>query len=374
MSRPSYEDGTAILFSELESRVTGVVACICSVLGVVGNLVTIGALLNSKKLRSHPTTLFLISLALSDLIFGGYNLPLTAHRFFHRGCEFMCLDYHVCRYFPFFFYGNLGVSIYIMSIIAIYRVFGVFNGHVLNTVFNTRTVPLMILGVWILVFGTLTLPLTEHWGQFGFESQTFSCTIVESEGETFMPAMTILGIVLPCCFISISYISIYWRVRFTGNATRKASRYGHEEEDQNNFDYHKHIKERERELTRTLLYIFLGFVICFLPFCILTVADPMPPSKNSVLHLLSYILTWTSCFINPFIYCVTNKYYYEAYKNMFVDLLRLCSVPGSRVQPVTNTTGVSNQSSTLKEQDLVELENLFNRRRNSSEIIETTRL
>ena len=35
---------------------------------------------------------------------------------------------------------------------------------------------------------------------------------------------------------------------------------------------------------------------------------------------------------------------------MFVDLLRLCSVPGSREQPVTNTTGVSNQSSTLKEQ------------------------
>ena len=35
---------------------------------------------------------------------------------------------------------------------------------------------------------------------------------------------------------------------------------------------------------------------------------------------------------------------------MFVDLLRLCSVPGSRLQPVTNTTGVSNQSSTLKEQ------------------------
>ena len=39
---------------------------------------------------------------------------------------------------------------------------------------------------------------------------------VESEGETFMPTMTILGIVLPCCFISISYISIYWRVRSTG--------------------------------------------------------------------------------------------------------------------------------------------------------------
>ena len=35
--------------------------------------------------------------------------------------------------------------------------------------------------------------------------------------------------------------------------------------------------------------------------------DPLPPSKKSGLHLTSYILSWTSCFINPIIYCFTNK-------------------------------------------------------------------
>ena len=39
----------------------------------------------------------------------------------------------------------------------------------------------------------------------------------------------------------------------------------------------------------------------------LLVVDPMPPSRLSWLHLCSYVLTWSSCFINPFIYCWSNK-------------------------------------------------------------------
>ena len=35
----------------------------------------------------------------------------------------------------------------------------------------------MILCVWVLVFAVLHLPLTSSWGQFGFEPQTFSCTL-----------------------------------------------------------------------------------------------------------------------------------------------------------------------------------------------------
>ena len=96
-SRPSYEDGTAILFSEATSIIGAVCAVIFSILGTVGNMFTILALTRSP-LRSHPTTMCLISLAISDLIFSTYNLPLTAHKFFNRGCEFMCLDWHMCKY------------------------------------------------------------------------------------------------------------------------------------------------------------------------------------------------------------------------------------------------------------------------------------
>ena len=74
----------------------------------------------------------------------------------------------------------------------------------------------MILGAWVLSFGIMYLPLTETWGQFGYEPQTFSCTIVESEGETFMPFMSTVCIGLPLAVITASYLAIYWKVKSTG--------------------------------------------------------------------------------------------------------------------------------------------------------------
>ena len=48
----------------------------------------------------------------------------------------MCLNWHLCRYFPFFFYGNMGVSLFTMAAIAIHRFFGIFYSHLLEKVFN----------------------------------------------------------------------------------------------------------------------------------------------------------------------------------------------------------------------------------------------
>ena len=51
---------------------------------IAGNLLTVVALLRCPKLRAHATTLFVISLAASDLLFCAVNLPLTAARYIHR--------------------------------------------------------------------------------------------------------------------------------------------------------------------------------------------------------------------------------------------------------------------------------------------------
>lgn len=71
---------------------------------VSGNLLTVVALLRCPKLRSHATTLFVISLAISDLLFAAVNLPLTASRYVQ---EEWVLGATVCRWVrqfsPFFF-------------------------------------------------------------------------------------------------------------------------------------------------------------------------------------------------------------------------------------------------------------------------------
>ena len=215
MGRPDYAQETELLFSETTSIIGAIFAIIFSILGTAGNIFTIVALWRSK-LRTHPTTLFIISLAVSDLIFSTFNLPLQAHRYLHRGCVFMCLDENLCQYYPFFLFGNIGVSVMIMMLIALQRVFGVFYGHSLNIYFNRFTVSLMIFFAWIISFGSMCFPLTKSWGQFGFEYQTFSCTIVESEGETYFPFIAVVGVGVPTFLIAASYGAIYYRVKQTG--------------------------------------------------------------------------------------------------------------------------------------------------------------
>ena len=62
---------------------------------IAGNLLTVVALLKCQKLRSHATTMFVISLAVSDLLFCTINLPLTASRYVH---EKWILGPDMCRW------------------------------------------------------------------------------------------------------------------------------------------------------------------------------------------------------------------------------------------------------------------------------------
>ena len=65
---------------EAASMAAFVAAVICAVLGFIGNLATLAVLLGDSGIRRHACTPFLASLALSDLIFCGFNLPLLAVR------------------------------------------------------------------------------------------------------------------------------------------------------------------------------------------------------------------------------------------------------------------------------------------------------
>lgn len=83
-----------------------------------GNLITVIALLRCSKLRHHATTAFVISLAMSDLLFCSINLPLTASRYINQA---WVLGSELCKLFPFFFYGNVAVSLLSMVAITVNR-------------------------------------------------------------------------------------------------------------------------------------------------------------------------------------------------------------------------------------------------------------
>jgi len=294
-----------IYYSRPTTVFAAVAASIFTIIGVLGNLLTVVALLRCQKLRSHATTAFVISLAISDLLFSAINLPLTASRYIH---EAWTLGTTLCRIFPFFFYGNVACSLMNMVAITVNRyVLITYHGRY-NYIYSKINILLMIVGVWIFSFGMILPPLLEVWGTLGLDKATFSCTILKKNGKSPKKFLFIFGFLLPCVAIILCYTAIFYRVRQSRMNVQKHSSSNPGKE---NCVANSQRKEDLR-LTKMMLTIFISFLVCFLPLMLVNVIDD--DVNVPALHVIASVLAWMSATINPFIYAFKNRQYQQAFK------------------------------------------------------------
>ncbi|XP_015599595.1 protein trapped in endoderm-1-like [Cephus cinctus] len=289
-------------------RAVTIIAAACaivfSIVGVLGNLATVVALLRYARLRRHATTAFVISLCFSDLIFCAINLPLTASRYLN---EAWILGETLCRIFPLFFYGNVAVSLLSMVAITINRYVLISkSAECYARLYTIRGIILMLIAIWTFSFSLLIPPLLGVWGTLGLDRTTFSCTILKKDGKSPKKFLFVLAFIVPCMVIIVSYLCIYWRVR---KSRKNLEAHGNGNRRRDGF----HRREDSR-VTRLMLTIFLCFLLCFMPLMLVNVVDDK--MQIPILHIISSILAWASSVINPFIYAGTNKFYREAYKQL----------------------------------------------------------
>lgn len=177
----------------------------------------------------------------------------------------------------------------------------------------------MLIAIWVLSFTLLLPPLTGIWGRLGLDEKTFSCTILRKNGKSPKKMLFVIGFIIPCVVIIVSYLCIYWKVR----QSRK------------NLEAHAGVRRNtgfqrreDSRVTRLMLTIFLCFLLCFLPLMLVNVIDDKV--KVPILHVVGSILAWASSVVNPFIYAGTNKLYREAYRQV------LCPITNSK----TNGPGI----------------------------------
>lgn len=286
----------------------GLAAVLLAVLGLAGNLVTVASLASHPRLRRQPTTLFVISLAVSDLLFCAVNLPITALRYFQRGWT---LGAALCRLHPFLFYGNYGASLISMVAIAVNRYVLIAHYSLYCRVYRRPFVLLMVAGVWLFSFGWLVPPLLSLWGSLGWQPATSSCTILrDAAGRSPKMFLFLMGFTLPCLAIITCYSAIFYRVRSSRraatststplSAARKAV---------------ATVRSQRRDdiqLTKTMLTIFVVFLVTFLPAVLANVLEERLPLP--LLHLLASVLSWTSAAANPLVYSLLNSQYKEAFR------------------------------------------------------------
>ncbi|XP_052901926.1 G-protein coupled receptor moody isoform X1 [Anopheles moucheti] len=335
--------------------------------GIVGNLLTIVALLKCPKVRNVAAA-FIISLCIADCLFCIIVLPFNALRFIQGTWNH---GETLCTLITFMQYGSVGVSLLCITMISINRYIMIAHYSIYPKVYKTSWIIVMIIACWLFSYGFQLPTLFGVWGKFGYNHQLGTCSILpDDEGRSSKTAMFIIAFIIPCIIIVICYSRIFCVVHKSDKRMKNHSKSqcnipnnlrsavdpasplsagSSSSANNNSISYTasssavkvagtrsaadaRDAKARRNEwrITKMVLAIFLSFVCCYLPITISKIVD-----KNvsyPVLHIIGYIMLYLSACMNPIIYVIMNKQYRQAYKTViFCKPSRLLGFGGSSV-------------------------------------------
>lgn len=187
--------------------------------------------------------------------------------------------------------------------------------HLYAQIYRPHIIVLQLFLVWGLAFMTMVPPLLGIWGTLGLDESTFSCTILKKDDKSIKKFLFLVGFLLPCIVIIISYTCIYYIVR------RQRQKLNSHVQNGSGKTASVAVASREREdsrLTAMMLTIFICFLLCFLPLTIVNLIDDK--HEYPWLNIISSVLAWASSVVNPFIYAASNRTYRVAYFKLFSAL------------------------------------------------------
>lgn len=286
----------AVLYSRPMMTAAGSFTIIIMVVGVLGNLLTLVALLRHSKIRTVAAA-FIASLCLSDLLFCFLVLPFSASQFFHGTWihgEILCTMVPTLRY------GTIGVSLLSIASISINRYILIAWPQLYSKIYTKTKVILYIAAIWLFSYGLQVPTLMGKWGEYGMDEKLGTCSIKrDKNGNSSKTALFIIGFALPSVIIVVCYSNIFWVVR------KSHKRLAQHCTNDGKF------KRSEMKITKMVLVIFVCFVVCYLPITISKVFDP--EVKHAPLHVLGYLLIYLGSCVNPVVYVTMNKQYRNAY-------------------------------------------------------------
>lgn len=306
---PEYEES-------LRYIITFVLICV-PVLTVFGNFVVILAVITHRKLRT-TTNAFVVSLAVADMCVSIFVMPFSIYqqlnnKLWHLG-ELLCklsssLDVMMCT-----------VSIFHLSCLAIDRYLAICRPF-LHERLTIRWVSFMLTLCWVTPIFISFIPIFKGWNHIGIED-IISCAFpVDSNVCMFV-------VNIPFAFIC-SFIAFYIPVAFMGVCNVKiymaAVKQAHQIrvlEAAGNHNHYSHCKRKskfkqESKAAKTLGIIMGCFSVCWFPFFIMNIIDPL--IGYSILYVPWQIALWLgyiNSLMNPLLYYYFNRNFYTAIRRL----------------------------------------------------------
>lgn len=345
-----------------------------TVIGVVGNVMTITSVATSRKLQTVPNV-YVVNLAIADLAICALSAPFSIYTLMESNQVLELGD--LCKFMGALTLLCLIMTIVNLTLIAVNRYVLLVRGSKLYVrLFTRRNVVISVVGVYSMAVLGILPPLV-GFGQMGYNYKMGICIFIASDVSTYWYVQGILHILIagPCIFLTVfCYVRILMHFRAAEQriveqaygcggsssavspsaATRASSTNGgspraiytagptassdHDSshiEDcelsssatapangssavttksyEASYTSVRHKRSRaSRRVTFNLLTVFLIFLICWLPIIIIFTVDYYNQFPAVISHYAIMLAMANSC-LNVFIYAGMNRGFRKTY-------------------------------------------------------------
>ncbi|XP_048576843.1 melatonin receptor type 1A [Nematostella vectensis] len=295
---------------ELARRSLGLVAVesiFCAIFILVaffGNTIVLWIVYKNPSLRTIPN-LFVISLAVSDVIMSGFCAPMCL-AILITGRD--VLGDALCNLQGFLVTILARVSLWTMGLVAINRFFLIVKPNMYRKIFKASYTRWMVIAVWVLSCAE-PVPYLARGHRYFFHPAKVFCF-----PDSRMPAVIITGYIvvgIPMPILNYCYYKVFQAIRkhrrrLQGMRSNQPSMGGPSVEDIN--------------VTWTLFWTVCALLVCWTPISAIDIVDAARDTLASFprpVYMLYLYLGQISTAVNPFIYGVMNKSFRDAYKRLF---------------------------------------------------------
>ncbi|KGL90158.1 putative G-protein coupled receptor 83, partial [Charadrius vociferus] len=284
------------------------------VFSLFGNVLVCHVVIKTKRMHS-ATSLFIVNLAVADIMITLLNTPFTLARFVNSTWIFgkgMC---HVSRFAQ---YCSLHVSALTLTAIAVDRHQVIM--HPLKPRISTAKGVIYIFVIWIMAT-CFSLPHAIYQKLFTFEysEEVTRCLCLPDFPEPadlfwkYLDLTTfILLYVLPLLIISAAYMTVakkLWLRNVIGDVTT---------------EQYFALRKKNKKTIKMLMLVVILFAVCWFPLnCYVILLSSQTIHTNNALYFAFHWFAMSSTCYNPFIYCWLN----DSFRSELKALLNMCRKP-----------------------------------------------
>ena len=283
---------------------------------LIGNSLTCIAVYRNARLRTS-TNLYLISLAVSDIIHAAIVMPLTAGVLIAGELPY---GETVCDLFALFTQFSVYVSPTTMGLTAFNRYVRIVKPQHYSRIFTDARSKIYVAAVWLTIVGYISIPKMAGFTEKSFFAGHAVCIFV----QTTVAMKTIHYIIVVCFFLllplvvaSVSYYKVFKEIKHHNlNMASTAQAEGNE----------NRLTVKEIKITKSLAIVMFTFVLCWVPFWIIVVIERFIAVVPRNIQLLCPFLMAFSSTINPFIYAGMNPSFRAEFRRILLGKVKSSQV------------------------------------------------